>query len=111
MDLLKKRVYISGPITGATEEQLKAFTDAEKLLKTIGFEPVNPVTLGQSYIKLYGSTNEKDILLNDLEELGTCSTMVLLPGYGKSLGCITEIAFANFCGITIWDEFDANGWK
>lgn len=106
---MKRKVYISGPISDATAEQLHNFGKAERILSVSGFDCINPLKLGAEIeSNTAAGVSVSDILLFDLGHLASCDLMVCLPGSSVSQGCAVEVAFAEACGIDIQHVFDPN---
>lgn len=89
------KVYISGPMTGKKDLNRKAFNDAEKHLKELGNEVVNP----HNYpVDSYEVCMKRDIAL-----LLDCDVIYLLEGWSKSRGAKVEYAVACSIGLKIWN--------
>lgn len=90
------KIYISGPITGIKNFE-KNFSKAEKKLKKIGHEVVNPVKIGEAL----NNPSYEDYMKADLKALLECDAIYLLDGWSNSKGANAEIKVAVICGIRI----------
>jgi len=94
-------VYISGPMTGLSEDEYKAnFQSAYNALKDRGFLPCNPSD---------NSVNDSDmtyndILMFDLDTLSNYDAIYMLKGYEKSKGAMAELYVANALGLEVMYE-------
>lgn len=81
-----KTVYISGKITGLTEEQYKIkFAGAEKLLRQYGYRPVNPAKKGE-----VPGYKWEDYLKEDIAMLCECDFIYFLDNWNESEGAKLE---------------------
>lgn len=87
----KKRVYISGPISGlARSEYLRSFRERERELEAKGYRVTNPCRLPMCrWPWLYRLT-----LALDLVALSRCDHISMLPGWASSKGANVERYFA-----------------
>ena len=96
------RVYLSGPITGLTEEEYTArFARAERHYEAAGYEVVNPVTVGLELQKTNPQPSYEDYMKADLEALATCTHIALLEGWENSPGAQCEKREALKLGLEI----------
>lgn len=92
---MKTKVYISGKVTGDPDYR-KKFAKAEKRLKEMGYDPLNPVK------------GEKDgkpweyYLRRDIKKLCDCDILLLLPDWTQSKGARLERLVASRLGIKVW---------
>ncbi len=95
---MKKKVYISGQVTGLDESTyVSIFGMTEKKLADAGFEPVNPVRFAES--ENPGSMEWSDFLRRDIKMLCDCDYICLLPNWKKSKGARLEATIAEQLGI------------
>lgn len=90
-----KRVYIAGPITGVQDFE-ENFARAERALRDMGYEPVNPCSPGQ----VEGFTY-KDYIDRGFSLLMSCDGIVMLPGFMDSKGAALELHYALAVGLEI----------
>ena len=94
-----KKVYISGQITGLPEPvYTKLFADAERKLKTMGYEVVNPAKKGT-----VPGYKWEDYMREDIKLLCECDYIHLLPNWGNSRGAIMERDIAKQLSIPTID--------
>jgi len=81
------RIYISGNISiGNAKKNLKKFFEAEKMLKSFGYEVVNPVRLN--------SDNWINNISRDIKIIAKCDAIYLLKDWKKSYGSKIEYLVA-----------------
>lgn len=112
------KVYISGVITGLTEEQFKAsFAQAEKILESEGFsdyvnpckvEPCEtedcrvPVVSSQTHFSDGSYIHDwKCYMRHDIKAMMDCRAIAMIPGWRKSKGATLEMDLAQRLGFTI----------
>lgn len=94
------RVYISGPITGHEDHFAEAFAKAERELIALGYEAVNPVTIGIELARTLDREPEyEEYMTAELAELATCQNIYLLEGWETSKGARREWEKAKELGI------------
>ncbi len=103
---MKKRVYISGPISGHDKEESKArFQRAEYELISKGYEVFNPMMNGLPF----NAPTSKHMLV-DLNELTRVDkpydVIYLMKGWNHSAGCWTEFKVALAIGLEVLAEQD-----
>lgn len=102
----KRRIYISGPITGEPREKyMKRFAVAENILRAHGFDVINPTKVWACrWPWLYKIVGYKLILLYDLWLLLTKADGIIhLPGWHTSRGSVIESNVSQWfymCGIS-----------
>lgn len=94
----KRRIYISGPMSGLPEHNFPAFHAEAARLRELGYDVVNPADLNPDPGKGW-----KDCLRVDLLELLGCDAIAMLPGWQKSEGAHLEMHVAHRVGIEILD--------
>lgn len=100
----KKVVYISGRISGLSEEEyISKFKRAEKFLYSVGYMVYNPVEANviQQIYKEYGY---KACLAKCVAMLRFCDCIYMLKDWEDSPGAKAEKAFAEACGIEVLYE-------
>ncbi|WP_443738457.1 DUF4406 domain-containing protein [Treponema sp.] len=94
----KKRVYISGQITGLDEAEYKAlFNKAADVLRQFGYEPVNPATLDETENTKNWSWH--DYMKRDIKMMCDCDYIYLLPNWRNSKGAKFEYMVADLLNI------------
>lgn len=100
----KKKVYISGQITGLSEEEYKNnFNSAELYLTGLGYDVVNPV----AYDTIPNGT-WTDYMRRDIKLLMDCDYIYMLDNWTESTGAKTEFRLAVEIGIERL-KLDENG--
>ena len=90
MKMVMEKVYISGPITGYDlQERRAAFARAAEYIRSKGSQPVNPQELGSDPNADYAAH-----MGTDIAALLRCDTVMFLPGWQMSKGCMLELAAA-----------------
>lgn len=87
---MKKKLYISGPMSGIPDNNFPEFLEVEDQLKLAGYDVINParnpprhgVHARAFYMKL------------DLNNVMACDGVALLAGHHYSPGCQSEIRTA-----------------
>jgi len=90
-------VYIAGPMSGLPNDNREAFYAAERRLRKLGYQTVNPA-------RLHGHGPRKawaEYLKLDLREMVLCDLVVLLPGWEESRGATLECAVATMLEIRV----------
>ena len=106
------RVYLSGPITGLSEEEYtRRFARAEQHYKTAGYEVVNPVTIGQELRRGNPEVTYADYMAADLEAMRDCTHIALLEGWENSPGAQCEKREALKLGLEIMQYKEIGGKK
>lgn len=95
---LKKKVYISGQITGLEEKEYKElFNTAEDILATFGYDPINPLLLDET--EDTKSWAWEDYMKRDIKLLCDCDYIYLLPNWKNSKGAQLEYMVADMLQI------------
>ena len=102
-----KMIYISGPIKNMTDGNIDAFDKAEKQLKELGYDVLNPHKIGEElnirFFEMGRIPNEEDYLKEDIiQMLSKCENVLVLPGWRHSKGSKLEIANALACGLDVF---------
>lgn len=104
LELKKKKVYISGKITGLEEAEYKRnFNTAELWLTGLGYDVVNPV----AYPPIPNGS-WTDYMRRDIKLLMDCDYIYMLDGWTESTGAKTEFRLAVEIGIERL-KLDPNG--
>ncbi|MNQ37302.1 hypothetical protein D3C85_508390 [compost metagenome] len=89
-----KRIYIAGPCTGMPDLNYPAFNAEAARLRGLGHHvenpaenPAPPCGTWKAYMQLA------------INQLFTCDTIFLLPGYALSKGAMLEIKIAEALGL------------
>lgn len=96
----RKKIYLSGPMTGYPNSNYPAFERAASALRDNGHEVFSPHEFlpegkpSNADLRRAFSAYSKYIC----EE---ADTIVLLPGWEKSIGVSAELALAKNCGLNI----------
>lgn len=98
----KKRLYLSGPMSGLPEHNFPAFHAAAADLRAHGYDVVNPAEVN--------STNPGDwsaCMRADIKALCDCDGLALMPGWENSKGAHLELHIAHridieINGLTMW---------
>ncbi len=93
-----KKIYISGKITGLAHETAYAnFELAEKVLESLGYEPINPMKkVSEQEGKTY-----KEYMLEDIELLWDCAGIFMLDNWKDSRGARIERFIAEELGLEV----------
>ncbi len=96
----RKKIYIGGTITGLPKEEYTTnFLNAEKWLRKLGWEPVNPCDLG-----IPDGSSTPEALPRCLAALKECSAMFVMENWRTSEGTKEEINFAGRHKIDLYFE-------
>lgn len=93
---MKKKIYISGQITGIEETAYTLFLNAEVELKAQKHEVVNPMTLNHNHDKSWHSYMKEDI-----KALCDCDEIYMLSNWTESKGAIIEHTIAMVLGLKV----------
>ena len=98
----RKRIYISGKMSGLTKEEYgRKFSDAKNYLEKLGYEAVDPSVVSCEIIPY------KDIMWADLRILMDCDGIYMLDNWKDSKGAKAEYYFADAIGLEIMFEDEA----
>lgn len=101
---MNKKIYISGAIAHHDiNERKAAFGRAEKLLRRMGLEPVNPFNNG-----LPEDADWREHMRADIALLLECGYIYMLRGWELSKGAKLELDVASSCGIKVLFEITFN---
>lgn len=91
------KVYISGAISNRDPEEVrKDFERAEVLLKSLGWEVVNPLANG-----LTDAHTWEEHMRADLHLLLECDKIAVLPSWRESRGAMLEVFIATALGMEV----------
>ena len=96
---MKKKIYISGRITGYEKEAEKQFNEAEKEFIARGFEVVNPMKLKHNHDKTW-----EEYMREDIKALMTCDCILMLKRWEFSKGALIEFNLATKLNFKIYVE-------
>lgn len=91
-----KRIYISGAMSGQPELNFPLFHSEAARLRSLGFDVVNPAEINPDTTMSW-----HECLRKDLQELLTCDTIAMLPGWEGSQGAHLELHVAHRVGIKV----------
>ena len=94
------KIYVSGKISGLPIEEAKQrFANSQALLESIGFEVVNPITMG-----LHQEATWEQHMVKDIELLLSCDSIYMMDNWTQSTGAGIEYDIAMRTGKDIWFE-------
>lgn len=109
LDRSKTRIFIAGPMRGYENYNFKKFDYTEEILKSLGFDVVNPARISRKF-------KEKDVnsdiaVYNKMVDMQqeaerTCNTILLLDGWQWSKGVTLEVQTAAELGMQFLLETD-----
>lgn len=94
---MKKKVYISGPITDNSSYK-EEFERAEYILIKLGYIVLNPI------IFPLGLT-QADYMRLSMAMIDCCDVVCMLPQWGRSDGACAEYLYAKKCGKEIISNY------
>lgn len=100
----RKRLYLSGPMTGHAELNFPAFHAAAARLRALGYVVVNPAELNPN-----PKVGWHACMRADLKALLECDAICLLQGWEQSSGAHLEMHVAHRVGIRILQAGDLVG--
>lgn len=93
--MAKKRIYISGPISGYDIwERKQTFRAVRQTMEAKGYEVINPMEKDLADDAPYAQHMRMDIPL-----LASCDVIYFLDGWRRSSGCLCELINAAVFGI------------
>ena len=101
---MKKKVMISMPMKGKTEEQIKSERSEiiQKYLLSDGYEVVN--TLFKEFVS---KNTPVKYLSKSIEALAEIDCVYFAPGWEKARGCLIEYLVCKYYGIEIVNADEA----
>ena len=95
---MKKKIYISGKITGLVYSEVqKKFNRAENLIKIMDHEAINPLKI----TPFVDGKTWKEYMIDDLKALLDCDAIALLPDWKDSKGACVEYQLAKSLELEI----------
>lgn len=94
---MKKKVFISGPMSGYDNFNRDAFMEAEKKLKDAGYSVFNPAWL----LGLDSEWDNASVMAIDMAALSRCDAIYQLDGWRNSNGAKAEYRTAEWLGLDI----------
>jgi hypothetical protein len=91
------RLYIAGPMTGYPEFNYPAFYAAERALKALGYDTLNPARIDGRE----GCKEWLDFMRASLLDLAACDGIAALPGWQDSRGAALEVYIAQSLGLPV----------
>ena len=95
---MKKKIFISGPMSGIKDNNIHAFNEKERELLSEGHDVMNPASHGTDETKSW-----LDYMIDDLRMLSECTHIHFLDGWEESAGAQIEALAAKRMGIEIHD--------
>ena len=92
----RKRLYLSGPMTGRTELNWPAFQAEAHRLRALGYVVINPAELNPN-----PKTGWHACMRADLKALLDCDAICLLDGWEQSQGAHLELHVAHRVGLQV----------
>lgn len=89
-------LYISGPMTGYSEYNFPAFIAAEEVLRSLGYEVINPAR-----IEHRDKDNWVACMRQAITEMLRADAVITLPGWGRSRGAQIEVDLAEKLGLPV----------
>ena len=104
----KRKVYISGPMTGLPDHNFPAFNAAATDLRNLGFCVFNPAEISVGKPNDYETSQDfyHACLRADVKGLCDCDTLALMPGWENSSGAHLELHIAHRLGVEIFNVAD-----
>jgi hypothetical protein len=91
------RLYVAGPMTGLPEFNYPAFFAAERALRDLGYDVLNPARVeGRS-----GCSTWLDFMRASLLDLAECDGIATLPGWQDSRGAALEVYIVQSLGLPV----------
>lgn len=108
---MKNKLYLAGPMTGIEGHNFKAFDEAAKKLRDLGFTVVSPADIARSLPGEPGSLPYVMYAREDLKALLDCTDIAVLPGWRNSRGARNELHIADFLRMKCWEYLDGGALR
>jgi nucleoside 2-deoxyribosyltransferase len=98
----KQTIYLAGPMRGFPRYNFAAFTRVCEQLRAMGYKVLSPheIDLVWGFDPDIPHKEQTvamiDMVRRDVEAIGFCDMVVLLPGWRKSVGARAEVAIAKW---------------
>lgn len=105
------KIYIAGPMSGMEDWNFPAFFEAERQLKELGHEPINPAhndgETVEEALKSAGSPERPNnswayYMRRDLPSVMGAEAICVLPGWQNSKGASLEVQVAKAIGLPLY---------
>lgn len=100
---MKRKIYISGKISGIEDRAASLFKSAQKVLEARGWEVVNPMELPHDHAKTW-----HDYMREDIRAMCDCHAIYMLSNWADSKGAIVEHGLAATLGLTLYYQTEAS---
>lgn len=97
----KRKIYISGPMSGHPDNNYAAFDEAAEWLRDKGYPVCSPADTSR-YLSEHGELKHHEYLRFDFERVLEADFLVALPGWEQSLGALAEIHMAIRMGLLVY---------
>lgn len=98
-----KKIYIAGPMTGMPKFNYPAFFEAERLLKGLNYDVLNPASLPKcDDDSIKGDERWRWYMRRALPMVAQADEMALLPGWDKSKGALLEVNIGSILLMPMW---------
>lgn len=102
----KLKMYISGPMGGVENYNVKLFDRVAKEMEEVGFEVHNPADYAKRWMEQNGKRDMTDeeygeAMLHSLNNLKTCDVILMLPKWQYSKGAKNELMLALVRGMEV----------
>lgn len=96
---MRKKVYISGPMSGIEGFNFEAFDKAAKFIESRGDFAVNPAVRGREWVAKHGNrpltkAEYRNMMMDCKYDLRQCGSIFLLKGWENSNGAKEELSLA-----------------
>lgn len=100
MEVTKTKLYIAGPMTGLSQYNYPAFKEAEKWLKFLGYDVLNPIHSENENLDRDKFKQDKEWYMRRAFRMVTeADGIALLRGWEDSVGVDQELQLAAFLDI------------